>query len=156
MTSREPAREDHFDLLPFIAILMCVLATELLVTMSMSTISVGAGAAEGWVPTIDPERPGKVPVLVEWDGEAAVLHADEARERIALEVQGGQPSAGLDRLLKYIEPRRDTHYALFAVRPRGFENYFRLAGEFRKRNITIGDEPVEQGKTIRLGNGGKK
>ena len=46
MALRGSQQEDHFDLLPFIAILMCVLGTELLVTMSMAALSLGVGARE--------------------------------------------------------------------------------------------------------------
>ena len=38
---------------PFIAIMMCLLGTLLLVTMSMAAINIGAGAGEGWVPAPD-------------------------------------------------------------------------------------------------------
>ena len=40
------AEQDHFDLLPFIAIMMCLPGTLLLVTMSMAAINIGAGAGE--------------------------------------------------------------------------------------------------------------
>ena len=54
------AEQDHFDPLPFIAIMMCLPGTLLLVTMSMAAIDVGAG--EGWVPT--PDRDARPPVFL--------------------------------------------------------------------------------------------
>ncbi len=42
---------DHFDLLPFISILMCVLGCLLLVTISMASLTMGLDAGEAWLPT---------------------------------------------------------------------------------------------------------
>jgi len=52
IANTQSAEQDHFDLLPFIAIMMCLLGALLLVTMSMAAINIGAGAGagEGWVP----------------------------------------------------------------------------------------------------------
>jgi biopolymer transport protein ExbD len=145
---RESHQADHFDLLPFIAILMCVLATELLVTMSMATISLGVGAAEGWIPAKDPNHPSKIPVLIEWDGETALVHRGRLRQTLRV------PSPQLEDFLKEMAAHRDTDYALFAVRPAGFESYYRFAEEFRKRGIAVGFEPVEPGKSVRLASEG--
>ena len=74
MPERDSGQEDHFNLLPFIAILLCVLGTELLVTMSMATISLGVGAVEGWVQDKDPAHATKNPTLIEWDGKEATVN----------------------------------------------------------------------------------
>ena len=145
---RESHQADHFDLLPFIAILMCVLATELLVTISMATISLGVGAAEGWIPARDPNHASKTPVLIEWDGKTAIIHRGRLRETIQV------PSPQLEDFLKEMTSHRETDYALFAVRPAGFESYYGLADEFRQRGISVGFEPVEPGKPVRLANEG--
>src|SRR5271169_180348 len=126
--------QDHFDLLPFIGIMMCLLGTLLLVTMCMAAINVGAGAREGWVPQPDPNA--KIPVLIEWDGTYAVWHSDSGLQKIEEDfveyadingtwirfdpdgsghrVNGPQPNP-LDPLVNFLETRRQTHYALFAV-----------------------------------------
>ena len=165
----QSAEQDHFDLLPFIAILMCLLGTLLLVTMSMAAINIGAGAGEGWVPEHDPGA--KVPVLIEWDGRYAIWHSEKGLQKIEADfieyanfghgwirydaeglpqrVAGPQPNA-MDPLIDYLESRRQTHYALFAVRPGGFGNYRRFASRFENRRIEIGSEPIDQGKPVRL------
>ncbi len=150
MAERDSGQEDHFDLLPFIAILLCVLGTELLVTMSMATISLGVGAGEGWIPTKDPAHATKTPTLIEWDGKVATVQRKGGEEKIPVAVEDDTPSPALQQLLDELAAKRETDYALFAVRPSGFENYFRLAAKFRKRNIRVGDEPVEQGKKVKL------
>jgi hypothetical protein len=48
IANRESAEQDHFDLLPFIAIMMCLLGTLLLVTITIAVINIGIGAGEGW------------------------------------------------------------------------------------------------------------
>lgn len=42
-TQHHRESEDHFDLLPYIAILMCVMACLLLVTMGLASTSLGSG-----------------------------------------------------------------------------------------------------------------
>lgn len=106
MPAKPQEGSDHFDLLPFIAILMCVLGCLLLVTLSMSAISVGVGAGEGWlVPAKGARGPGnegipsvagetvaeKTPILIEWDGTTAVIHRDGELVSVAWT----KPSGGL-------------------------------------------------------------
>jgi hypothetical protein len=167
------AEQDHFDLLPFIGIMMCLLGTLLLVTMSMAAINL-LQPGEGWVP--QPEPGDKIPVLIEWDGEYAVWHSDHGLQKIredfdeydhlsngmwmhyppkgsAETVSGPKPNA-LDPLVDSLVSHHDTLYALFAVRPSGFKNFHRFAGRFTdrdgKRRVDIGSEPLEQGKPVRL------
>ena len=56
----------------------------------------------------------------------------------------------LDPLIEYLEARRGTHYALFAVRPSGFATFRRFASRFEDRSIDTGSEPIEQVKSVRL------
>ena len=171
----ESAEQDHFDLLPFIGIMMCLLGTLLLVTMSMAAINIGAGAGEGWVP--QPEPGAKQPVLIEWDGKYAVWHAESGLLKIeenfdeyairegnwihflpsgrGERVSGPKPNP-LDPLVDYLESRRHTHYALFAVRPSGFANFTRFKSRFEDRDIDVGAEPLDQGKPVRLALPGSK
>lgn len=154
MRGREFQQEDHFNLLPFIAILMCVLGTELLVTMSMASLSVGVSAREGWMPAANPNPSKKAPVLAEWDGEILLIHRGATRERMSVRLGGDTMPPALDGFLVEMSRRRDQAYVLFAVRPTGFLNYYLLAELFRKQGITIGIEPIEQDKSIRLVNEG--
>lgn len=149
--------------------MMCLLGTLLLVTMSMAAINVGAGAGEGWVPEPGPGL--KTPVLIEWDGRYAIWHSETGVRRLeenfveyvpfgrgwlrydpkghAQRVAGPRPNE-LDPLIEYLEARRATHYALFAVRPSGFATFRRFASRFEDRNIDTGSEPIDQGKPVRL------
>lgn len=168
-TDTQSAEQDHFDLLPFIAIMMCLLGTLLLVTMSMAAINIGAGAGEGWMP--ESTSGSKTPVLIEWDGKAAIWHNEKTQQRIEADfieyrklrgnwfrigpddrltkVAAPEPTA-IDPLIDYLEKRRQSHYALFAVRPGGFENFRRLAVRFEDHGIEIGSEPIDAGKPVRL------
>jgi hypothetical protein len=167
---------DHFDLLPFISIMLCLLGTLLLVTMSMASISLGAGAGEGWIPAPNEEKSAKTAVLIEWDGRAAVWHKGQTRIRMEprdpnlVQIEGvwftvtrsadgktpsiekaDPPARGkLEELLDELEAKRDTHYALFAVRPSGFDSLQRFTAQFRGRRIDIGYEPIDQVKPVRL------
>jgi biopolymer transport protein ExbD len=148
MRAHDSEQEDHFNLLPFIAILLCVLGTELLVTMSTATISLGVGLGEGWVP--NPDKFSKKPILLEWDGQVVTVQRKSGDETIPVNVQEKSLPPALKILIDELAVKHETDYALFAVRPSGFENYFRLAEKFKDRGIDVGDEPVEQGKRIRL------
>lgn len=146
--------QDHFDLLPFIAIMMCLLGTLLLVTMSLAAINVGAGAGEGWVPQSAPGA--KAPVLIEWDGRYAAWHNETGIEKLEVDFLRVAPhglrsgTGALDPLLNYLEAHGKDHYALFAVRPDGFANFRQLAALFETRQIEIGSEPLEAGKPVKL------
>lgn len=157
-TSRQTQGSDHFDLLPFIALMMIVLATLLFITMTMATINVGAGAAEGWVPAAGADSHKKVPVLVEWDGETVTIHKPSDHERISIGKETRLwwnsdwdfRSAELRNFLAEMIRKKETHYILFAVRPSGFGNFQTLASEFRDKGISVGYEPIDQGKAVRL------
>jgi len=157
---------DHFDLLPFIAILMCLLGALLLITISMTAFNLGPGAGEGWIPMKDTLKITKTPILIEWDGVTAVIHkqnkkiyAEWSNSTLLPVFQGDtyvykSDSTKLDPMLwniiSELERERENKYALFAVRPSGFKNFYKFAGEFRNRNIDVGKEPMEQGKKVRL------
>lgn len=161
---------DHFDLLPFIAILMCVLGCLLLVTVSMSAISMGVGAGEAWIPAAKESdtriAKAKKPILVEWDGKSATFHLEEGRKKVAWQHPKGEGvmdnlrhllssdtqrgSEGLQSIIEVLRARKDTHYVLIAVRPSGFSDFNRFAAEFRNRGITIGYEPIDQARAVRL------
>lgn len=161
------ATKDHFDLLPFIAILMCVLACLLLVTMSIAALSIGPAVGEGWVPSNQTDTDSKLPVLIEWDGSTAVFHRDGDKVSVKWSPTtnpikiGGQrfelPGSNVDSSLKEfaeilgeLSRKKETHYALFAIRPSGFETFGRLVYEFRRRGISVGYEPIDQEKQVRL------
>lgn len=153
---------DHFDLLPFIAILMCTLGCLLLVTVGSAALTLSR-PGEGWVPMPDSTRPQKTPVLIEWDGLLATIHRNGRKEvatwsrRPTVEFGGerylkdedGAIGQALTKLLDELQADA-SRYALIAVRPSGFENFDLFAYAFRRRKIDVGYEPVEQGRRIHL------
>ena len=165
---RENAHPDHFDLLPFIAILMCVLGCLLLVTVSMSALSMGLGADEEWIPVPQPAAAMKQPILAEWDGKEVIFHDAGGDVRLPWtkpDVQeislGGdtlliprQKSEELNveffRYLEQLEKKKDSQYVLIAVRPEGFSSLNFFARDFRDKDIVIGYEPVGKGKLVKL------
>lgn len=157
-TCRPEADQEHFDLLPFIALMMIVLAVLLFITMSIASVNVGAGAAEGWIPAKTVGSQNKIPILVEWDGVTVVIQEVKGHKNIALgrEVRRWWNSDWQfrnDEMRAFwndMKKRSSTHYVLFAVRPSGFENFQVLASEFRNAKVSVGYEPVEQGKKIQI------
>lgn len=157
--------EDRFDLLPFIAIMLCLLGCLLFVTMSTAALSLGPAAGEGWLPVTAAGGATKQPVLLEWDGVHVRAHlagfhavrwsADRGLRivegRVVLSEPVREPDqAEFERLLAHFSERLATHYALFAVRPSGFESFQRLADAFRRRKIEVGYEPIAQSRPVRL------
>jgi len=161
----ETADREHFDMLPFIAILMCTLGSLLYVTLIVASLCIGPGAGEGWIPVYEKGQPRKIPVLIEWDGRTALVHREGRKDRVPWDgaqtvtlpdgaevLVGGEVSdaSPLGRLLSELVQRKETHYALFAVRPGGFETFNQFSDTFRERGIDVGYEPVEEGRPVRL------
>ena len=112
------------------------------------------------------------PILVEWDGQAVVVHWPERREVLAWSpvwhVEAGgrwyavewHGDRGLlrtpprdrpvDRLLDRFAAVAATQYPVLAVRPSGFTSFEDLASEFRARGIPIGYRPIGQQKSVDL------
>lgn len=149
--------EDRFDLLPYISILMCLLGTLLLMTMSMAAVYLKNPGAV-WITDSRSTEHSQTPVLVEWDGSAAVIRDRGRSTRIALgrEARNWWRSDGtfLNReMAAFVDDmasRRSSEYVLFAVRPSGFGNFQSLAHEFRSQKVSVGYEPIEQDKAVRL------
>jgi hypothetical protein len=168
MAARRSA--DHFDMLPFIAILMCTLGTLLLVTLCMAAVNLGPGAGESWMPTVDPAKMGKRPILFEWNGAVLIAQTRPAPSRYDIPIaayeetpngsaeeaeQKALMDAGFEQLrsglIADLSQHADREYALFAVRPSGFKTFNRIKQEFVKEHIAVGYEPIEQSRAVRLG-----
>lgn len=157
--------QDHFDLLPFINILMCTLGCLLLVALSMAALSLGS-AGEEWdfLASGDTKGRSKTAVLVEWDGTLLIAHLDRDTVCAALAppttAAPGTASAAtcppnsrkieLAALMQYFTDRRNTNYALIAVRPSGFAKFSDLQTAFADNKIEIGYEPIAQTKPVNL------
>jgi len=161
----QTADREHFDMLPFIAILMCTLGSLLYVTLIVASLCIGPGAGEIWVAVHGMNRLQKIPMLIEWDGQAVTVHRDGRKERMAwqglrkvrlLDGSEGYSREGvgnaspLGSVLAQLSQRKATHYALFAVRPSGFASFNLFADEFRERGIDVGYEPIEEGRPVYL------
>ena len=159
---RDEHNRDHFDLLPFIAVLLCMLGCLLLVTISVAALSLGPGAGEGWMVKEDPL---KHPILVEWDGSSLVVHREDHLEKIKwparVKKQVGDETyytkpdkddedPAYRKFLDELESAKGSHYALFAVRPSGFDQFGFMASDFRKLKIDIGSEPIAESKPVKL------
>jgi biopolymer transport protein ExbD len=131
---------DHFDLLPFINILMCVLSCLFLVTLG----TVSLGQHEGWI--VGPDNP-KRPILVEWTGSAATVDSRGALTPLDNDQK-------LEDFMRELEAKRETHYVLIAVRPSGFSTFQQFARRFRQRKIDVGFEPIAENKSVLLLAGG--
>jgi hypothetical protein len=141
---------EHFDMLPFIGLLMCVLGVLLFVTLSIAALAVGPNVKEGWLPVQENNR-RKIPILVEWEGSTAVIHRGNQLERITVfSDSSGLPTTEMKTLVDEMYGKRPTHYVLFAVRPSGFKTFQQLADQFREKGIDVGYEPIPQDKQVRL------
>jgi hypothetical protein len=161
--------QDHFDLLPFINILMCTLGCLLLVALSMAALSLGSAGEEwGFLASGDAKGRSKAAVLVEWDGALLIAHLD--RDTVcavlpppATAAPAATPPATpaatcpantrkieLAALMQYFTDRRGTNYALIAVRPSGFAKFADLQTAFADNKIEIGYEPIAQNKPVNL------
>ncbi|MCM8595569.1 hypothetical protein [Accumulibacter sp.] len=161
-TAAASSGQDQFDLLPYVSILMCVLGTLLLVTLGFAALSLGPGAGEGWIVSPAEGVRAKTPLLVEWDGQFATFHGQGGPTRVAwLEETAAGVSrevplskrtrtTDFSRLIAELEGRRSTDYALFAVRPSGFQSFDRFADDFRGKGINVGYEPIAQTRPVKL------
>ena len=141
---------EHFDMLPFIGLLMCVLGVLLFVTLSVAALALGPNVKEGWLP-LDSENRKKTPILVEWDGTNAVIHRGNKTSSIVVySTKSSSPTSECSAFITEMVKKRQSEYVLFAVRPSGFGNFQTFADEFRNKRIDIGYEPIEQEKTVRL------
>jgi hypothetical protein len=150
VTTGRNSSSEHFDMLPFIGLLMCVLGVLLFVTLSVAALALGPNVKEGWLP-LDAQDKKKTPILLEWDGKLAVIHNENQLKSIEAFLEAnGKTTPELLNFLTETMAKRKTHYVLFAVRPSGFKNFQLLADEFRDRKVDVGYEPIPQDKNVRL------
>jgi hypothetical protein len=144
---------DHFDLFPYIGLLICLLGALLLTTLGIATLSLGPSAAETWELAAHAGAPAaKQPVLVEWDGKDAIVHDGEQRRRVpGLRGAADEITAAMRELIAEFRADRSRRYPLFAVRPSGFGTFRALAQAFRRAEVDIGYEPIGQDRPVRLG-----
>ncbi len=153
---------DHFDMLPFIAIMMCTLGGLLLVAMSMAALNLGH-AGEKWLVCGDQKSCDSItkkPILAEWDGKQVIFHQPNGKVSVTWE----RSTCTFDKKSydRYIDPNfsariddfnidSDSQYVLIAVRPSGFDTFMEFSDEFRCRGIAVGYEPIQQDRNVKLG-----
>lgn len=157
--SRHHKLADHFDLLPFISILMCTLGALLLITFSVGAINL-LNPRIGIVPIISTNTNARVPVAIEWDGAVALLHRGQERDpiRIGVSYEDGEVKVeendtdgpAFKTLVDDLVTRSNTTYALFIVRPSGFESFPLVNLLFSSRGIQTGYEPFEEDQTVEI------
>lgn len=160
MRFRREQGSDHFDLLPFIAILMCTLGCLLFVTLSVAAMSLGPERGEGWIPVYGDTGFKKTPVLLEWDGDSVVIHQVDGKTVTAafdIEAFDKSPDENIAPFAPHLQPfmtwlyhHKDTYYPLIAIRPSGFKTMRGLLHIFTYRNINVGYEPLGQKRAIKL------
>lgn len=145
------AEVDHFDLFPFISILICTLGCLLMITMSVVALSLGPAAAEIW--KIEGGR-GKLPVLIEWDGEEITIHPRKVRLPWAIATRhGGRNDSEFGRLIGKLREQRERRYLFVAVRPSGFGNLHHLLALLERQQVRVGFEPIEQDRKVGIAEG---
>jgi len=138
-------------MLPFIAILLCTLGCLLFVTLAIGALNM-SNSSDVWDPS-DITHQDKLPVLIEWDGDTAVVQLDtgDVRVKCTFAENGSQgANDGITQLIEMMASRSATRYALFAVRPSGFATFRQILYEFNSRNMSVGYEPEPQAKKVRL------
>ena len=129
---------------------MCVLGVLLFVTLSVAALAIGPNVSEGWLPTDGSDRK-KAPILLEWDGKSALIHAENnSKLTRPFLASDDRPTPELKNFLNEMIAKRKTHYVLFAVRPSGFKNFQVVADQFREQKVDVGYEPIPQDKNVRL------
>lgn len=129
---------------------MCVLGVLLFVTLSVAALAIGPNVQEGWLP-IDAQQRKKIPILLEWDGQSAVIHAEDQSKLVqSFLASDDKNTPELSAFLAEMVAKRKTHYVLFAVRPSGFKNFQLVADQFREKKVDVGYEPILQDKNVRL------
>jgi hypothetical protein len=155
--SHDPGK-DHFDLLPFISILICTLGCLLFVTLSVAAISLHS-PGETWSFGEGGQKVVKHPLLVEWDGKEAIWRVDGVEKHASWDYEryksptvsaDDASSPELKDLLSLLYENKDTTFALVAVRTSGFESFLAFSTVFRQRKIDLGYEPIENGARVRL------
>ena len=133
---------------------MCVLGCLLLVTISMSAISIGAGAKEAWsthgLGTGGKATPPKDPILVDWDGKVATFQLGKRDVRGEWSPEKPEGNAAFQGAMKSAVGRKTSSFLLVAVRPSGFATLLPLLDVLRSTGLDVGYEPVEQGRAVAL------
>lgn len=151
---------DHFDLLPFVAILLCVLGCLLFITLSIAGLSLTRPKTGVYVAGQD-----KKPILVEWGQNNTTIQKNG--KRIAIIWTAAQwnklkhaDMISLDELrlpkvlqetINDVSAQSSTQYIFFTVRPSGFETFAQIYRKCKeKHNIDIGYYPIAENENVEI------
>jgi len=144
---------DHFDLLPFVAILMCTLGCLLFITLSVVSLT-----KPGTVIKINRGKQKKQPVLIFWSERVTAIQ-NGSQEKIIrwddatwhkMETESLPNAASpaipleLQNTLAEIGRHSDTSFAFFAVRPSGFKSFETMRRLCKQLHLDIGFYPVDE------------
>src|ERR1700750_1856134 len=104
------SQAEHFDMLPFIGLLMCVLGVLIFVTLSVAALAMGPNVKEGWLPLDDDIR-DKSPTLVEWDGTNAVIHRGDQTNSVLVHSKSNSAiTPEFSTFVTEMERKRESDY----------------------------------------------
>lgn len=139
---------DHFDLLPFINIMVCVLGSMLVMTLSIAGLDLRKPAAS-WLMGSECCDARQPPMVMEWDGSALLAHYPDRILRFDIARRSaGLSQEALGQVLAKLRSERRS-YVLIAVRPNGFSTLHDLKLAFRGAGISIGAQPVHNSEEVR-------
>ena len=148
---------DHFDLLPYIAVLMCMLGCLLFITLSLVSLSlINVGLI------FLPHPAPKTPIKVEWAQQGAVMQ--DLKEPIRwsdqawLTLESGDTQNLTDQdtppafqqLLAKCKGKDAGYYPVFAVRPSGFKTFGAIHDLCARDGIQIGYYPAGEKQRVTL------
>lgn len=153
---RQNTPTDHFDLLPFVAILMCTLGCLLFTTLSIASLNLTRpGGGEVF-------RAPEEAVLIEWGYRKSAFTKNGDRVEVGWDASawegmetGRVPgTAGippeLQELLEEISSQPGKRYPFFAVRPSGFKSFAAMRAFCQQLGIRIGYDTVGEDSKVRL------
>jgi hypothetical protein len=160
MSRKRNTQTDHFDLLPFVAILMSTLGCLLFITLSIASVNLT-------VPTVGlaPTGESKTPVLIDWrkgistvsrkGAAASVIPWSDAQWSVLENTNASNAGKAdlpskLNAALQEISSDPKHTYALFAVRPSGFAAFSAMHAICQQRNIDVGYYPVGEKDKVKL------
>lgn len=148
---------DHFDLFPFISILVCTLGFLLMVTLAVVAICLGPGARQIIIPEALPGQIKREPLMIEWDGSQVTIHPSGTKVSWAEASKNeGVNDSPFGQLLLKVRQEKARYYIFVAVRPSGFGNLGQLVDLMHKQKLNFGYEPFEQGRPIGIQEEGKQ
>jgi hypothetical protein len=85
---------------------------------------------------------------MEWDGKHLLIHRDKGIQVIDIDYTARSSSNEAETALINEMSGNSKFYALFAVRPSGFDSFNGVKYDFTSAGIDVGFEPIEQSRPL--------